>query len=348
MAELISRLTQRQRSIILNLVRIYVRQAHPVSSNALVEFLNLSSATIRNELGYLEELGFVSKEHQASGRTPTDLAYRFFVDEVRASLESDPNEHLKTEKALMGLEREFSQLISWTLTHLSKQSGQAAWLSMPVLPDLKLRSVDFIPTAERSFLILVVTTKGYTKHKMVTLGQPLDPQILAYLKEQLNNYLSGKDINEIDMSQIRRIFREVRRLPHRVIESVTGFLDELGQGIERMYISDSRPLLSQPEFRDAQLMNRVLDALNDKESFNTYVRDVLGDQEFSVVIGRENLNSNLEACGLVLSRYYLPGSASGTVGVIGPMRQTYDLNIPLVVVVAECLSELFTREPLSL
>jgi heat-inducible transcriptional repressor len=348
MREIIARLTGRQRSLITTLVKIFVRTAQPVASARLAQMFDLSSATIRNELAYLEDLGFLSKDHQAAGRIPTDLAYRFFVNEIRAKLVPDREEQARTSRALAGLHREFNQLIEGTLLHLTRESGQASWVSVPVMPDLRVRSIDFIPTAERSFLILIVTTKGYARHRMAMLDEPLDMHLLVYLKEQLNNYLSGKLITDVSTSEVERIFCGITKLPHQVVENVTGFLDELGHGTERIYLSDSRPLLAQPEFRDVTLMNAVLDVLNDHSLFKTYVQDVLGEEDLRVVIGHENAESKLTACSLVSARYTLSGPVGGTVGVIGPTRQTYDLNIPLVAVVAECLAELLRDTPYAL
>jgi heat-inducible transcriptional repressor len=346
--EIISRLTERQRFLLTAVVKIYVRTAQPVASGRLAELYEVSSATIRNELAFLEDLGFLSKDHQASGRIPTDLAYRFFVNEIRSQLAPDRNEQERTTRALAGLQRELNMLIEGALRHLTRESGQTSWVSVPVLPDLRIRSIDFIPTAERSFLILIVTTKGYAQHRMAVLDEPIDNSLLVYLKEQLVNYLSGRLIHEIDAAETARIFSEVRRVPLKVVEHVTEFLDQLGQGAERIYIGDSRPLLAQPEFRDVSLMNAVLDVLNDHSSFNTYVRDVLGEDDLRVVIGHENAESKLTACSIVSARYTLSGPVSGTVGVIGPTRQTYDLNIPLVAVVAECLAELLRDTPYAM
>ncbi len=348
MREVISRLTPRQRQILIALVKTYVRTAAPVASGALAEIIDASSATIRSEFAFLEELGFLSKDHQASGRMPTDLAYRFFVDEIRDRIEPVEGEQARVERALAGLRREFSLLMDGAFCHLASESGQAAWVSVPVLSDLIIRSIDFIPTAERSFLILIVTTKGYTRHRMATLGDKVDETILRYLKEQLNNYLSGRPITEVDFRIIGRIFEDVGRVPRTVLEHISAFLDELTLGHERIYISDSRPLLAQPEFRNVALMNAVLDILNDHSSFSTYVRDVMGDEDMSIVIGKENADAKLKAMSLVFARYRLSGELSGTVGIIGPTRQTYDLNIPLVAVVADCLAELLRETPFSL
>ncbi|MCD6118529.1 heat-inducible transcription repressor HrcA [bacterium] len=346
--EILARLTERQKAILIALVKLFVRSAQPVSSGQLAQIFDVSSATIRNELAFLEDLAFLSKDHQASGRVPTDLAYRFFVDEIRAELKPDQDEQARAERALLGLQRELRLLMEGALRHLTKESGQASWVTVPILPDLRIRSVDFIPTADRSFLILIVTTKGNTRHRMATLDERIDASWLSYLKEQLNNYIGGRLITDVDGDEIGRIFAEVRRLPRKLIEHVTGFLDELGQGSERIYISDSRPLLAQPEFRDVTLMNAVLDVLNDHSLFNTYVRDIFGEDDLRVVIGQENVETKLTACSLVSARYKLSGAVGGTVGVIGPTRQTYDLNIPLVAVVADCLAELLRDTPFSL
>lgn len=348
MREVIGRLTERQRQILSAVVKIYVRTAAPVSSGALAELIEVSSATIRSELAFLEELGFLSKDHQASGRVPTDLAYRFFVDEIRDKIEPAEGEQTRVENALAGLQREFSLLMDGALRHLASESGQAAWVSVPVLPDLVIRSIDFIPTAERSFLILIVTTKGYTRHRMATLPEKIDEILLKYLKEQLNNYLSGRPINEVDFRVIGKIFADVGRVPRTVLDHISGFLDELTIGQERIYISDSRPLLAQPEFRNVTLMNAVLDVLNDHSSFSTYLRDVLGEDDIRIIIGKENAEAKLKTMSLVFARYRLSGDLSGTVGIIGPTRQTYDLNIPLVAVVADCLAELLKETPFSM
>ena len=348
MREIIERLTVRQKQILIAVVKIFVRTASPVPSGGVSEHFDVSSATIRSELAFLEELGFLAKDHQASGRIPTDLAYRFFVDEIRDRIEPDGEEQTRIERLLAGLQHEFTLLMEGAVRHLATESGQAAWVSVPVLPDLVFRSIDFIPTAERSFLMLIVTTKGYTRHRMTTLPAKIDATLLGYLKEQLNNYLSGRAVTDVDMRVVSRIFTDVGRVPRTVLKSISGFLDELSMGQERIYISDSRPLLAQPEFRNVTLMNAVLDILNDHSSFNTYIRDILGEEDLRVVIGKENIEAKLAAMSLVSARYKLSGELSGTVGIIGPVRQTYDLNIPLVAVVADCLAELMKDTPFSM
>lgn len=342
------KLTPRQKRLLLSVVKLFIRTERPVSSGKLAKLFHLSSATIRNELAFMEDLGILKKDHKASGRVPTDLAYRFFVDEIKSKLKQDPEDQMRTERALTGLQRELSYLIQGTLSHLCRESGQAAWVSVPVIPDDRISTIDFIRTSERSFLILLVTTNGYAKHRMATLDEAIDTSWLTYLKEQLNNYLSGRLITEVENSEISHIFSEVRKVPRLIIENVSDFLTELGIGREMVFVSDSRPLLAQPEFREAGTINSILDFLYDKDGFNTYIRDVLGDEDLRVVIGSENEESKLRACSLILSRYSLSGTVTGTVGVIGPTRQTYDFNIPLVAVVADCFAELLQEAPFSL
>lgn len=335
-------LTNRQEKILSRLIRIYIRKAEPVSSGELARFFNFSSATIRNELRHLEELGYLHQPHSSAGRVPTDRAYRWLVDQILRNLRADRRRQQKIERAYRRVEHELGELINQTLEILSSMSGYLAWAVHPDLSEFVISRLELAPVAERSLMLILVTRRGVIKNRLIQL--PLEPSELDLdlLRERLNNYLSNRSLQSIDYRQLRQIFTDVVNFPQKLMTELFLALTDLTKIANRLEVKGEEQLLRLPEFQQAAKVAEVLDAAH---SLNEVIDLDEERTSLTVTIGSENPKPELRPCSLIHVPYRIKDKPSGVVGVLGPTRLSYRETIPLVETIGRALSKILTEHP---
>lgn len=332
-------LSARKRQILHSVIQHYVVDVRPVSSQALAEQVAVSSATVRNELAMLEELGYLRQPHTSGGRIPTDLAYRFFVEELAQRLTDTLSQRARVEQVYSQLGSETEALLEGTLDLLTAMTGQVAWISLPEGNGLAIKSVAFVEMDVRTLLLMLVTGNGTLHSRVVQLRTPVADLGLGLLSEQLNAYLRGRSLLEVDYNELRALFSQAEKLPETVIGALEDFFSGLALGGERVLFGNALRLVLQPEFGSPESLHGVLDALHDKEQFVAVLRSQLDEAALQTIIGSENSDSNLHDCSLVVSRFTLPGvKADGTLGVLGPTRQHYERSLSWVKVIGEAVA----------
>ncbi|MCH7472393.1 heat-inducible transcription repressor HrcA [bacterium] len=332
-------LSERKRQVLRDLVQRYVREVRPVSSQMIASGIDLSSATVRNELAGLEEQGFLRKLHRSGGRVPTDLAYRFIVEELAARLSDVLEERRRIEQAYRQLGTETEALIEGTLDMLASMTGIVAWVSMPAPSALEIRSLSFVEVDTHGLLLVLVTGGGVIQSRLASTEVPVKELAVGRLAEALNNYLRNRSILEVDYGSVRRIFHEILDVPQSLCTTLEEFFSSLAGTGDRVFFSNALRLILQPEFAKVEDLAGVLSALQDKDRFIRLLRQQFDDREVQTIIGTENKDANLHECSLVLSRYAVPGGGEGTVGVLGPTRQHYERTLSWVKVMAGAVSK---------
>ncbi len=336
-------LSDRRRLVLQALVEEYIASGQPVASKHLVERhrLGCSPATVRNELSALEETGYVHQPHVSSGRVPTDLGYRAFVDDLldRESLAARSGTP-GARPAPLVLASEVDQLMRQTSALLSNLTHYVAVVTAPTLGVARIRRVDLLSMGPRRVLVVVITESGQVVNRHVDLAAEVSPERLAEVERALGAALVDKRAAEVRTLRAAADDGSPQgRLLAEVMGSVLSCLEEADR--DRLYHVGTPELLGLPEFADASLARPLLAMLEDGLALLETLSDLMRTGGLTVRIGSENHVSELGQMSVVAARYG-PGDADGVVGVIGPTRMDYSRSIAAVHSVAEGLSEMLT------
>ena len=331
-------LSARKRDILRRVIDSYVREIKPVSSQQVAGMLNVSSATIRNEMAALEELGYLRQPHTSGGRIPTDKAYRFLVEDLLEHLAGTVDQRSRVAGVYEQLGSQTEALLEGTLDLLTEMTGYVAWVSLPTPTTLDIRAINFVEVDTHDLLIVLVTGGGVMQSRMLRVDVPAKDLSLGRLAEALNTYLRGRSVLEVDYDELRRIYREMLQVPEAILGTLQEFFTSLADSRERVMFGNALQLALQPEFMRVEQLNNIIAAIQDKERFIRSLRQQFSERRVQTIIGTENEDPNLHECSLVLSRYAVPEHGEGTIGVLGPTRLLYDRTLPWVKVIGEAVA----------
>src|SRR5437763_12634191 len=332
----------RKEDILKAVVREFTVSATPVGSQALASryFLNLSSATIRNELSELADLGYLIQPHTSAGRIPTDRGYRYFVDFV---METEPVP--REVRAYIGEElrsapADTEAIVERLATTVATATRNAAVASAPHGPQARIKHIDLVSLEPHDVLLIILVEGNLIRQHVQRLSRPTDQQELSRLAGKLNRELGGKDRDELAL----RLGRVGEGLERELLEKIGGVLAMFEQGAETLVVHDGvRNLLRQPEFTEAARLQEVLEILEETRHLAALLQKLVGDSELQVVIGSENVTSQLRSCALILTTYGPSHRMKGVLGVVGPTRMEYGQVLGRLKVAAEAASARMTE-----
>jgi heat-inducible transcriptional repressor len=336
-----SDLTERQKTILMLVIRDYIETAAPVGSNALVKryHLDLSSATVRNELAALDEMGYLRQPHTSAGRIPTEEGYRFFVGQMMHQAElPEAVQHTITHQFYQA-RPDVDQWMTLAASILAHQSQGVSVVTAPHAEQSLFKHVELISTQGRQVLMVMVMVGGEVSQQILTLAEPVSQEQLSQTASRLNELLAGKSVESISNLQTRSyaldqdILTLIEQDMRRATESLSG----------NIYTDGLTNVLAEPEFAESDDARRALRIFEERST----LQDLLARSTTSsmvgglqVLIGGEGGWEELRQCSMVLARYGVPGLATGMLGVLGPMRMSYAKAIPTVRFVAGLLSDL--------
>ena len=331
-------LTERRADILGMLVDEYIDTAVPVSSRALVSNprLEVSSATIRNELAALEQDGYITHPYTSAGRVPSDRGYRFYVEALMAEEPLSASEQRTVEHQFHQVSGGLDEWLGLASTVLAGWVGNAAVITRPRAEVARLKHVQLVQLHEDAALLVAVMEDGRVRQRVMSLHASADQPALSLRAERLNARCAGRDA--------RVAFAVAEELTdaddQAAAAAVAELIDEQPVA-ESTYLEGVHAVLEQPEFAEHE---RMLDAIQHLAAYELYrVVVAVGESrpgQLSVVIGGENEDSWMQDWSVVVSAYGEPNGPAGTIAVIGPMRMHYARTIPRVRYVAELMSEL--------
>jgi heat-inducible transcriptional repressor len=337
-------LTNRQRLILGLVVQDYVNSAKPVGSNTLVNKydLDLSSATIRNEMMALSEAGYLRQPHTSAGRIPTEEGYRFFVRQLmqRPAL-PESLKHTITHQFYQARHdsREWIHLAASVLAH---QSNAASIVTAPLTDDARFKLLQLIPTTGRQVLMVLVTMNGIVGQQMLVLSEPVTEEKLAATADLMNSLLFNKDASDLvaappELDALGQdIYKLVYEEMNRSSKTITGEIFQEGW----------TNVLSEPEFANTETAMRALKILEEPTMLEELLSQTVRNSEIGgvqVLIGGEGNWEELSDCSLVLGRYGVQDLASGYLGVLGPIRMPYSHTISTVNFVSRLMSNIVSE-----
>lgn len=334
-------LTDRQKTILMLLVRDYIESAQPVGSLRLVELyhLDMSSATIRNEMAALTELGYLRQPHTSAGRVPSEDGYRYFVSQMMHQAELPEAVQHTISNQFHQSPPEVEQWMTLAASVLAHQSQAVSLVTAPHAEKSRLKHVELISTQGRQVLMVLVMLGGEVSQQILTLAEPVTQEQLSKATLRINQSFQGRTIDEISALPAHAdaletdIITLITQVMRRAADRVSG----------NMYYDGLSNVLAEPEFNVSDEARRALRLFDERSSLQELLsRTVLnsGLGSVQVLIGGEGNWDELRQCSMVLARYGVVGHVTGMLGVLGPMRMSYNKTIPTVRYVAGLLSEL--------
>ena len=318
--------------ILKTIIKNYLETGEPVGSRTISKYseLNLSSATIRNEMSDLEEMGYIIQPHTSAGRIPSDKGYRFYVDSIMR--ESDDRVNQVTELMVKKVDK-LEMLLKNLVKHLAIDTNYAALISAPALSENKIKYVQLSQPGPGKLLLILVLEGNIIKNEILTIDEDLDMESILNLTIIINNHFSGLSLNEITRSTVRNVLEqsgEHRETVRIIIDAVIDMV-EAGEESRDIYTSGATNILKYPELTDTKKAAALISAFEEKDALNKLVSEVTNDEtsegnrnNLQVYIGGEGPIQNMQDCSLVTANYELGDGLRGVIGVIGPKRMDYE------------------------
>lgn len=321
-------LDDRKITILKAIIRTYLETGEPVGSRTISKYtdLKLSSATIRNEMSDLEEMGYIYQPHTSAGRIPSDQGYRFYVDQIMREKEQEVTEI----KELMIQRVDRVELVLKKLAQLlAANTNYATMISGPQYHQNKLKFIQLSQMEPMKLLVVIVVEGNLIKNTVVELEEDVTPEELLNLNIMLNSSLNGLTLDEINLGVITKM-KEQAGDHSRVIDLV---LNEVACAIRadeddlQIYTSGATNIFKYPELSDGDKASQLIQALEQKDMLQEFISEVNNSEEntgIQVYIGDETPIQSMKDCSVVTANYELGEGIRGTIGIIGPKRMDYD------------------------
>jgi heat-inducible transcriptional repressor len=337
-------LTERQKLILALVIRDYIESAQPVGSRRLVEEygLDVSSATVRNEMVALTELGLLRQPYTSAGRVPTEEGYRYFVRQLMGHTDLPVNTKRTIVHQFYQAGQDVDRWMRLAASVLAHQSQAASIVTAPHSERIRFKHLELIGTRGRQVLMVLVLEGGEVRQQMLALAEPVSQERLSAAAEHLNQQCQNMDAEDT--------------------AALSGLLDSLEQDVLKLILDELRRsekilagevyrdglthVLAEPEFAEVEAARNALRILEERPLLEDLLSRTVLTSEMGgvqVLIGGEGTWEELRDCSMVLARYGVPGLVTGTLGVLGPIRMPYGRTISTVRFVAGLLSDLVTE-----
>lgn len=339
-------LDERKMKILQAIIRNYLETGEPVGSRTISRYtdLNLSSATIRNEMSDLEELGYIVQPHTSAGRIPSDKGYRFYVDQMMEEKEKEVEE---LKGILLEKEDKMDHLLQQVAKVLAQNTNYATMISAPRYHRNKLKFIQLSRVDEGQLLAVIVVEGNVIKNNILHVEDELDDETLLKLNILLNTHMNGLSIEEINLGMITAMKQQAGI--HSMI--VGNVIDAVAEAIKadedlEIYTSGTNNILKYPELSDQQKASELITTFEEKKLLSELVEDTLSDESntgIQIYIGDETPVRTMKDCSVVTATYELEEGLKGTIGIIGPKRMDYDKVVGTLKTMMHQLDDLYKK-----
>lgn len=338
-------LDERKVKILDAIIRNYLDTGEPVGSRTISKYsdLNLSSATIRNEMSDLEEMGYILQPHTSAGRIPSDKGYRFYVDNLMKEKEQEVTE---MKEFMIEHTEKMEQVLQQMAKMLAVNTNYAAMITAPSYQRNKVKFLQLSQVDQDQILAVIVMEGNIVKNKMIPTREALDNETILKLNILLNTSLNGLSVEQINLGTISKL-KEQAGIHSNIVSDV---LDALADALQEdedleIYTSGTTNILKYPELRDSQKASELLSAFEEKQQLADLVNGTLASEEtgIQVYIGDESPVKNMKDCSVVTATYQLGEGLQGTIGIIGPKRMDYENVVDNLKTLKVQLDNVFTK-----
>lgn len=340
-------LDDRKKVILHTIIKTYLETGEPVGSRTISKYtdLNLSSATIRNEMADLEDLGYIMQPHTSAGRIPSDRGYRWYVDQL---MEEKEQEVIEMREQMLQKADKMDQILKQAAKVLAANTNYATMISAPTYNRNKLKFIQLSQLDNNQIIAVIVMDGNIIKNKIVTVDEALDNQNLLKLNMLLNTTLTGMSVEQINLGMIARLKEQAGE--HS--EVISDVLDAVANTIQvdsdmEIYTSGATNVFKYPELSDSQSAREIINAFEEKQLLQEIVIETLSKEEnkgIQVYIGNEAPVQNMKDCSVVTATYELGEGMQGTIGIIGPKRMDYENVMKTLKTLMNELDEIFHKE----
>lgn len=341
-------LDERKIKILKAIIKTYMETGEPVGSRTISKYseLKLSSATIRNEMSDLEDLGYILQPHTSAGRIPSDKGYRFYVDQI---MQEKDNEVTEMKELMIRRVDRVELLLKQLAQILATNTNYATMISGPQYYRGKLKFIQLSRVEENKLLVVIVIEGNIIKNTIITINEALSDEALLNLNIMLNSTLNGLSIEEMNLAIISNLKEQagshsevVDMVLSQIAEAIRADADDL-----QIYTSGTTNIFKYPELSDGEKASKLIGMLEQKELLQNLVADVNESEEstgIQVYIGDESPLQSMRDCSVVTANYDLGEGLRGTIGIIGPKRMDYDKVVGTLRTVMTQLEETFKKE----
>lgn len=343
-------LDDRKITILKAIIKTYLETGEPVGSRTISKYsdLKLSSATIRNEMSDLEEMGYIIQPHTSAGRIPSDKGYRFYVDQI---MQEKDNEVTEVKQMMIQRVGRVELMLKKMAQVLAANTNYAAMISGPQYHQNKLKFIQLSRVDEHKILVVTVVEGNIVKNTIVHVDAPISDEEILNLNILLNSSLNGLTIEEINLGVISRL-KEQAGLHSQVVDLV---LNEVAEAIKadeedlQVYTSGATNIFKYPELSDGEKASRLLGTFEQKDLLKDLIAEVNDKEDengtgIQVYIGDEMPLQSMKDCSIVTANYELGEGLRGTIGIIGPKRMDYEKVVRTLKNLMTQLDETFKNE----
>lgn len=337
---------ERKTKILQAIIRNYLETGEPVGSRTISKYtdLNLSSATIRNEMADLEEMGYIIQPHTSAGRIPSDKGYRFYVDTMMEAKEREVSE---IKEALLERQDRLEDMLKSVVKYLAKDTQYATMITAPTTHLNKLKFIQLSRVDVQHILAVVVIEGNMIRNRMIEVSDEINEETLLKLNILLNTQLNGLAIEEINLSMIAKMKQQAGIHSGVIGEVIDAVIETLVEEKDlEVYTSGANNIFKYPELADNANAARLITAFEEKELIGNLINNEATSENtgIQVYIGGENQNRNMQDCSVVTATYDLGDGMRGTIGIVGPRRMDYDKVVGTLKTIKTNLDDLYHKE----
>ena len=340
-------LSERKLKILQAIIKNYLETGEPVGSRTISKYtdLNLSSATIRNEMSDLEEMGYILQPHTSAGRIPSDKGYRLYVDTM---MEQKDREIEEMKEVMVQKEDKMDQLLKQVAKLLAVNTNYASMITTPTIHTNKLKFIQLSRVDVNQLLAVVVVEGNVIKNNIIHTAEELDDETLLKLNILLNTHLNGLALEEINLGMISSL-KQQAGIHSEIVADV---IDAIAESIHaeedlEVYTSGANNIFRYPELADQQKASSIINTFEEKQLLTELVQENLSDGNntgIQVYIGEETPIQSMKDCSVVTATYELGEGLRGTIGIIGPKRMDYDKVIGTLKTITHQLDDLYKKK----
>lgn len=340
-------LDERKLKILQAIIRNYMETGEPVGSRTISKYsdLNLSSATIRNEMSDLEEMGYILQPHTSAGRIPSDKGYRLYVDRMMEEKDREVNEL----KELM-IERtdKMERVLKQVVKVLAANTNYATMVSAPTYHQKKLKFIQLSKVSSTQILTVIMMEGNLVRNKVIPVREELDQETVLKLNILLNSVLNGLAIEEINLAMIKNLKEQAGTHSELVADVIDAVAEVIHSEEEvEIYTSGTTNIFRYPELSENGKASEILSTFEEKQELTDLVNRTLeggADHGIQVYIGQELPVQAMKDCSVVTATYELGDGLRGTIGIIGPKRMDYENVVNTLKTLRDQLDEIYNRK----
>lgn len=354
-------LDDRKVKILKAIIQNYLETGEPVGSRTISKYadLKLSSATIRNEMADLEDLGYIVQPYTSAGRIPTDKGYRLYVDDMmhhkevelisRESDVADKEKELESMKTMLTEKVDkVEELLQNVAKVLARDTNYATMVTTPQVKGNKLKFVQLSQLESNKILAVIVMEGNLIRNKVITVSEMLSQESILKLNILLNTSLTGLTLQEMNLSMVSKMEIQAGEYNKLIKEVLDAIVETISNADNlKIYTSGATNIFKYPELSDSAKASELIYTLEEKQSLtdlvNTEDDDASENHGIQVYIGNETPVASMKDCSVVTATYELQDGMKGTIGIIGPKRMDYEKVVEKLKTIRTQLDDVFKK-----